>query len=178
MHFSQQAVLRNGGNLSFWKNLNALTMARNLRNAKNRINRQEIVINGRHITSGLAKRQCNAVYSIYNRTLTLSAVLFLSFCISLSAQNRRFTVSGNITDSATGESLIGASVFVEELRAGTTANVYGFYSLSLPEGTYQLMASFIGYEYFSQIIEFPHDTRVNITLTHQAITRSNILVTA
>ena len=46
----------------------------------------------------------------------------------------RFTISGNITDALNGEQLIGATVFVKETSAGTTSNVYGFYSLSLPPG--------------------------------------------
>ena len=34
---------------------------------------------------------------------------------------------------------------MEELQTGTATNLYGFYSITLPEGTYSLMYSYIGY---------------------------------
>jgi len=49
-------------------------------------------------------------------------LLLMLFYVELSAQNRRFTISGNITDGATSEDLIGATVYVEEPKTGTTAN--------------------------------------------------------
>ena len=105
-------------------------------------------------------------------------ILLTFFCIELSAQGRRFTVSGNITDSATGEDLIGATVHVEELRTGTTTNVYGFYTLTLPDGQYRLIVSFIGYEQHTQMIDLTQNIRLNIGLETSASTLSEVVVTA
>jgi hypothetical protein len=55
-------------------------------------------------------------------------------------------VSGYIKDSSSGETLIGAAVYIEELKTGAVSNVYGFYSLSVPKGEYTLTISYVGYE--------------------------------
>lgn len=57
-------------------------------------------------------------------------LLVLAFAGSAGAQT--YTVSGYLRDAATGEALIGASLYLPRLRTGTTANAYGFYSISLP----------------------------------------------
>lgn len=57
-----------------------------------------------------------------------------------------YTISGHIKCGHTGEELIGSTIFVEELNTGTITNTYGFYSLTLPEGSYSLLYSYIGYE--------------------------------
>jgi hypothetical protein len=42
--------------------------------------------------------------------------------------------------------LIGATVYVAELEKGTISNEFGFYSLTLPQGTYSIRFSYIGYQ--------------------------------
>lgn len=72
-------------------------------------------------------------------------VVFLTITInSLLAQ--KYTISGYIKDQNTGEELIGANVYVKELKTGVVANFYGFYSVTLPVGTYHFVYSFIGYD--------------------------------
>ena len=62
------------------------------------------------------------------------------------AAQTRVTLSGTVRDAATGESLTGATVRVRELPGvGTGANAYGFYSLTVPAGSYTLEATFVGY---------------------------------
>ena len=56
----------------------------------------------------------------------------------------RHTLSGYITDAATGETLIGATVWAESLSQGVATNVYGFYTLTLPAGTYDVRVSYLG----------------------------------
>ena len=82
---------------------------------------------------------------VYQRSLTIGLVFGLLFPLFLSAQNR-FTISGLITDRESGENLIGATIFVNPLKTGTAANEYGFYSLTLPAGSYELTVSFLGYK--------------------------------
>src|SRR5688500_13400533 len=47
-----------------------------------------------------------------------------------------FTLSGTIRDANTGDALIGASVYISESQTGTVTNPFGFYSITLPAGTY------------------------------------------
>jgi len=56
-----------------------------------------------------------------------------------------YTLSGHIQDSSSGEQLIGATVWCENLEVGVAANLYGFYSLTLPEGKYNVFVRYIGY---------------------------------
>ncbi len=59
----------------------------------------------------------------------------------------RITLSGTVQDATSGENLTGATVRVRELAGvGTGANAYGFFTLTVPAGTYTLEASFVGYK--------------------------------
>nr|WP_276169208.1 carboxypeptidase-like regulatory domain-containing protein [Zobellia alginiliquefaciens] len=54
-------------------------------------------------------------------------------------------VSGYLTESGSGKHLMGVSVYVPELKLGSTTNDYGFFSLTLPEGNHEVIISYIGY---------------------------------
>jgi hypothetical protein len=57
------------------------------------------------------------------------------------------TISGKVVDLKTGEPLIGAGVMVEGTSLGASANSNGDYVIyNVPEGTYNLKASSIGYQ--------------------------------
>lgn len=67
--------------------------------------------------------------------LLLLCSLFLLFFAVLTASAQKQTISGYVEDAASGERLIGASVFpVQDLTRGTASNAYGFYSLTIPGG--------------------------------------------
>ncbi len=91
-------------------------------------------------------------------------LFFLLFPGSLCAQERRFTVSGTITDKIDGESLIGANVRVVETRSGVAANAYGYYALTLPSGTYTLQFSFMGYATQEIQVQLTEDRKLNVAL--------------
>ena len=57
---------------------------------------------------------------------------------SFSMAQEKFTISGYIEDIASGEELIASTVYVQEIKSGTVTNVYGFYSITLPKGTYNI----------------------------------------
>jgi hypothetical protein len=79
------------------------------------------------------------------KILITSMIFFFSTTLSLAQKN--FTISGTIKDKQNGETMIGVTVFPLELpRIGTSCNEYGFYSLTLPEGKYHLVCSFVGYK--------------------------------
>jgi outer membrane cobalamin receptor len=80
------------------------------------------------------------------KTFVLSFLLLVSVNISFSSPEINTVIKGQVRDAATGEDLIGATVFIKELGAGTITNVYGFYSINLPAGKYVVKYSFVGYE--------------------------------
>ena len=58
----------------------------------------------------------------------------------------KFTISGTVKDAANGEQVIGAIIKLQtDGSVGTASNEYGFYSLTLPQGTYTLVVSYVGY---------------------------------
>src|SRR5690606_6419083 len=70
--------------------------------------------------------------------------LFVFLSYALMAQN--VSLSGYVRDASNGEGMIGASLYIKELQTGTQTNTYGFYSLTVPPGTYQLVITSIGYQ--------------------------------
>ena len=63
-------------------------------------------------------------------------LLILNF--NLIFTQKSFTISGYVQDGNSNELIIGASVIVQELKIGTITNSYGFFSLTLNEGNYNL----------------------------------------
>ena len=105
------------------------------------------------------------------------ALVLLIYCTSSSAQNR-YALSGNISDSATGEDLAGAAVAVEgKFGSGTFSNNYGFYSLSLEEGNYQIRVQFIGYEPQVFRVELDKNIKLDVELKSASYQIGNVVVT-
>jgi len=80
----------------------------------------------------------------------------------------KFTLSGNISNIASGEELIGATVYVNEIKSGTAANTYGFYSLTLPKGIYNITFSFLGCSSIKKQIGLNKNIRLNIELENSS----------
>ena len=95
-------------------------------------------------------------------------IILLSFfilgTISSFAQEK-FTISGVISDSKTNETLIGVNIYIPEKKATITTNEYGFYSLTVPKGTYQIQISYVGYETLEETISLERDSKKNFNLT-------------
>ncbi|MCW3787312.1 TonB-dependent receptor [Marinilabiliaceae bacterium AAT] len=88
----------------------------------------------------------------------------LGSIFTVRAQNK-FSISGSITDSGNGETLIGTTVYLKEQPTlGTITNAYGFYSISAPEDDYTLVVSFIGYENYEKEIHLTSDLRMDVAL--------------
>ncbi|MEQ9229489.1 MAG: TonB-dependent receptor, partial [Cyclobacteriaceae bacterium] len=84
--------------------------------------------------------------------------------VLLSYNRKSYTISGTIKDSQTGESLIGAAVIVGNTSTGTISNSYGFFSLTLPEGIYQLSFRYLGYESLIKEVKLESNTLANTSL--------------
>jgi len=90
-------------------------------------------------------------------------LLFSLLSISLPAQ--KFTISGYVSDEASGEKLIGANVYDARTLNGTSTNTYGFFSLTLPKDSVRLVISYIGYKPFTRVIYLDHDINLNVELS-------------
>jgi hypothetical protein len=105
----------------------------------------------------------SVVYLLHFMKYVIWLFCLLSFPLVADAQ-KKFSVSGTITDEQTGEALIGATVFVSGLDRGTATNLYGFYSLTLDEGEYDMKVSYIGYDQRSIPVKLSAPIRLDIEL--------------
>lgn len=92
----------------------------------------------------------------------LTVLGFLS--IGFAQAQTNYTISGHIQDSESGEQLIGASVYCEETKLGVAANIYGFYSLTLPEGKHTIIVNYIGYTPEKFEVDLDKDIKFNVDL--------------
>ena len=90
-------------------------------------------------------------------------LLLLVFVASSFAQ--KSTLSGFVKDAQTGESLIGANVYSSPSLSGTTTNIYGFYSLTLPSDSITLIVSYVGYQTFKQTLALKGNQTLSIELS-------------
>ena len=106
------------------------------------------------------------------KCLALLSILFFS-----TAYAQNVTLSGYIKDAANGEELINASI-VNEKSQGTVTNVYGFYSLTLPEGQYTFTVSYIGYESIEKTLALKESQTLDFELTEATNQLAEVEVTA
>lgn len=89
-------------------------------------------------------------------------IIFFSYC-GVFAQEK-YTISGNVIEDSSNESLIGVTIFLPELNTGVTTNEYGFYSITIPSGEYTLHISYVGFEEINQKINLNKDLKMNFQL--------------
>lgn len=78
------------------------------------------------------------------------------------SQNR--TISGYLSDKSSGEKLIGATILESNLKKGTTSNLYGFYSITLPQGELEIRFSYVGYKTIIKRIKLDSNSKLDIEL--------------
>lgn len=94
--------------------------------------------------------------------LLLSSIILL-LPIQSHAQ-KKVTLSGYLRDSGSSEALIAATIYVKELGIGTQSNNYGFYSISVPAGSYNVIYSYIGYNTQTKQVNITDDIVMDIGL--------------
>ncbi len=105
-------------------------------------------------------------------------LLFALLCSLPAIAQDNHTISGVITDKKTGETLIGAIVSVPSINVGTTTNEYGFYSLSLPDGSYTIKVNYIGYAEFTREITLDKDVKQNLALDPRSKQLNEVVISS
>lgn len=88
----------------------------------------------------------------------------------------KYSINGLVEDAASGEALIGATVYIKNIETGLATNGYGFYAFTLPKGKYDLVVSFIGYQTLSYSIELNKDFQYNFHLVENSVQLDDVLV--
>jgi hypothetical protein len=91
---------------------------------------------------------------------------------------QKYTISGKITDKSDGEGMIGATVYVNELKTGTNSDFYGNFSITIPEGNYTLVFSYVGYRSVEKKIALTKNINFNIELETANETLKEVEVTS
>ena len=98
----------------------------------------------------------------YKKRIFLS--LFFLFSIVAFSQEK-FTLSGSITDNKSNETMIGVNIYIPETKSSTNTNQYGFYSITLPKGSYTVLVSYVGFKEVSEKIDLTQNTKKNFKLS-------------
>lgn len=100
--------------------------------------------------------------------------LFL-FSIAVFSQEEH-TISGTVYDKNNNETLIGVSLYFPELNAGVTTNEYGFYSVTLPKGTYKVQVNYLGYYSIIETIILNKKITKNFKLEEESESLDEIVI--
>ena len=105
------------------------------------------------------------------------AVMWLT-CSQIANGQSKQTLSGYIKDGANGEALIGASVYIIETGTGATTNAYGFYSITVQSGSYNIEFTYVGYRKVTQQIQLDKNQTLNIELQADSEQLDEVVVTS
>lgn len=104
-------------------------------------------------------------------------LFFVLFPYSFFGQ-QKYTLSGHVYDFETGETMIGAKLFFPELSKGAVTNSYGFFSVSLPEGTYDLQLNYTGYETIKEKIILNNNIKRDFKMKPKTTEMGEVVINA
>ncbi|MCA0133041.1 TonB-dependent receptor [Winogradskyella alexanderae] len=102
--------------------------------------------------------------------------LILLLLTSVINAQKKYTLSGSITDIASNETLIGVNVVFPDIQSGTMTNEYGFYSITLPEGVYTIQISYLGFKTITEKVELYSDINKNYKLTESVESLDEVVI--
>ena len=104
--------------------------------------------------------------------------LLLGFTSLFSIAQENFTISGTLKDASTGEDIIGARVTALEVPGkGAITNTYGFYSFTLPKGTYTIQYKSLGFMIQEVKVDLNQDIVKNLELETEAKVTDVVYIT-
>ncbi len=105
-------------------------------------------------------------------------IILCFFIFPSLALGQLHTISGYVKEESTGESLLGTNVYIKENLKGTVTNQYGFYSFTVPDSSFTLVFSYVGF--LSQ--EFPivlnKDIKLSVKLKSVPIETKEVNINA
>ncbi|HEX8334587.1 MAG TPA: TonB-dependent receptor, partial [Segetibacter sp.] len=106
----------------------------------------------------------------------IACFFFLLISTNIYGQERA-TLNGYVKDSLSGETLIGANISIRNQGKGVTSNQYGYFSITLDKGSYNLECSFVGYESKAFRIVLNRSNQFDILLVPRNFVTENVVVT-
>jgi hypothetical protein len=84
--------------------------------------------------------------------------------LSTITTKKNFTISGTISDEKNNETLIGVNIVVKGISSFAITNEYGFFSLTLPKGEYDIVISYVSYQSVEEHISLTNNIKKNYSL--------------
>lgn len=109
------------------------------------------------------------------KRLLFLCVVLLSVAVAMGSER---VLSGRVTDRTDGQPIALATITLQPGGRSTATDNDGRFSISAPEGTYTLTASFVGYTTASQRVDLRRVTTVNIALEENSHVLGEVVVTA
>jgi hypothetical protein len=103
-------------------------------------------------------------------SLRIKANFFLILFTLLPAlvfAQKKVTLSGYIKDAASSETIIGANIYIKELKQAAQTNTYGFYSVTVPAGKYEVIFTYVGFITQTDTLNLIEDRVLNVQLRDQ-----------
>lgn len=139
-------------------------------------NKTNISVGNSKIRFALTKNS-SEICSKPNKMKLLLIIFLLLATNGLFAQEK-FTLSGYVRDARDGETVIGAKVVVPALGSGALTNNYGFYSLTLPQGSYTVEFRVSGMETMTKEVDLVQDIRLDVELGSNLLEIEAVVVSA
>ncbi|MPQ47479.1 SusC/RagA family TonB-linked outer membrane protein [Marinifilum sp. N1E240] len=118
------------------------------------------------------KKSCKGLRHILSAALVL--VLFAATAVAQNGDKR--TITGTVTDAKTGETIIGANLWIKGTTVGTTTNFDGNYTIESENESDVLAVSFIGYQ--TQEVIIAKQTTINFNLEADTESLDEVVVVA
>ncbi len=112
-----------------------------------------------------------------NSNKIIALYLLLLFSVTTIFAQEKFTLSGVITAAKSNETAIGVNVVIGSIPAFTTTNEYGFYSITVPKGTYKVTVSSIGFITEEITVDLTKSTKYNFSLTESGEELQEVIIT-
>jgi len=107
--------------------------------------------------------------------IQISLLFFIAIALNGYAQ-QKLTLSGTIANQSNTEALIGVNIFIPEAKVSTTTNSYGFYSITLPQGDYTIIISYMGFDNVEERITLTENTKKNFVMLENTKTLNEVVV--
>ncbi len=105
-----------------------------------------------------------------------TAILLFLFVFQFGFSQEKYTISGTISDKKNNETLIGVTITVKGTKIFTITNEYGFYSLTLPKGDYNLSISYVSYETIDEKISLTANIKKNYSLVETGEVLQEVII--
>ncbi len=97
--------------------------------------------------------------------------------LAVSSMYSQADLKGTITDKNTNAPIAFANVYIPQLEKGATSDEKGNFKITnIPNGTYKIVISYIGYQTLSQTIKSPYTDFLNISLSASAIEMEDVII--